>query len=121
MFKRHIALSTLLLAASVNAEDWRIVNWNEEFVLYVDHDTIRKVGGTAAYASKVVFLKDESLSELYSKVEVRCGEHLYRNLAVSAVSKAGRTQSTKASKASKAWRQVGAGTNVEREMRNVCI
>lgn len=117
MFKCQIALCALFLAASAGAEDWRIVNWNEEFVLYVDHDTIKNVSGTAAYASKVVFLKDETLSELYSKVEVRCGERLYRNLSVSAVSKAGRTQSAKASKS---WRQVGADTNVEREMRNVC-
>lgn len=117
MFKCCVALCGLVLAVPVQAEDWRIVNWNDDFVLYVDHASISGSAGKASYASKVVFLRDEALTELHSRVEIRCDARQYRNLRISAVSKAGRVQ---AAKGSGTWRQVEPGTNVELEMRNAC-
>ena len=123
MRKFLISLALLSTAASAFAAapaaktDWRIINWNEDILLYVDHGSIHKTKTLVAYSAKIVFLKDATLSEVTSRVQVRCDARTYRNVAVAAVSKAGRTQEEKASRI---WRAVEAGTNVEREMQSVC-
>lgn len=121
MRKFLISLMCLSAAAGASAAaiktDWRIINWNEDVLLYVDHGSIQKSKGRVAYSAKIVFLKDESLSEVLSRVQVHCDDRMYRHVSISAVSKAGRAQSEKASRT---WRAVEAGTNVEREMLSVC-
>ena len=122
-FLRSLMYLSMAAGASAGASataiktDWRIVNWNEDVLLYVDHGSIQKSKGRVAYSAKIVFLKDASLSEVLSRVQVHCDDRMYRNVAISAVSKAGRAQ---VEKASRTWRAVEAGTNVEREMLSVC-
>ena len=112
-------LSSTSLASSRGAQsDWRIVNWSDDVLLYVDHNSIQRSKALVAYSAKIVFLKDASLSEVVSKTEVHCDTKVSRNLTVSAVSKAGRTTTEKASRI---WRAVETGTNVEREMQSVCL
>jgi hypothetical protein len=122
MLKFLISLACLssMAAASANAgaADWRIVNWSDDVLLYVDHNSIQKSKSLVTYSAKIVFLKDPSLSEVVSQTEVRCDTKMSRNLRVSGVSKAGRTT---AERASRVWRSVEAGTNVEREMQSVCM
>ena len=109
--------STSLASSRAPQSDWRIVNWSDDVLLYVDHNSIQRSKALVAYSAKIVFLKDASLSEVVSKTEVHCDTKLSRNLTVSAVSKAGRTTTEKASRI---WRAVETGTNVEREMQSVC-
>jgi hypothetical protein len=110
--------STSLASNSATQTDWRIVNWSDDVLLYVDHNSIQRSRALVAYSAKIVFLKDTSLSEVVSQTEVRCDTRMSRNLKVSAVSKAGRTTFETASRV---WRSVEAGTNVEREMQSVCL
>jgi phosphoketolase len=110
--------STSLASSRAPQADWRIVNWSDDVLLYVDHNSIQKSKSLVAYSAKIVFLKDASLSEVISQTEVRCDTRMSRNLKVSGVSKAGRTT---AERASRVWRSVEAGTNVEREMQSVCM
>ena len=121
MLKFLISLAGLSSAAAVSASagaaDWRIVNWSDDVLLYVDHNSIHKSKSLVAYSAKIVFLKDASLSEVVSQTEVRCDARMSRNLRIFAVSKAGRTT---AGRASRIWRAVETGTNVEREMQSVC-
>jgi hypothetical protein len=121
MLKFLISLACLssMAAASANAgaADWRIVNWSDDVLLYVDHNSIHKTKSLVAYSAKIVFLKDASLSEIVSQTEVRCDTRMSRNLGIFAVSKAGRTTT---GRASRIWRAVETGTNVEREMQSVC-
>lgn len=112
-----VILTLASSAAYATTNDWRIINWNDDILLYVDHDSIRNVRSVASYTSKIVFLKDDNLAEVISRVQVRCDERLYRNVSVAAVSKAGREETQKASRQ---WRPVAPGTNVEREVQNVC-
>jgi len=107
-----------LASNSVTQTDWRIVNWSDDVLLYVDHNSIQRSKALVAYSAKIVFLKDASLSEVVSQTEVRCDTRMSRNLKVSAVSKAGRTIFETASRV---WRAVETGTNVEREMQSVCL
>ena len=122
MLKLLLSLAWLASAAAVSASavaaDWRIVNWSDDVLLYVDHNSIQKSKSLVAYSAKIVFLKDASLSEIVSQTEVRCDTRMSRNLRVSGVSKAGRTTTERASRV---WRSVEAGTNVEREMQSVCM
>ena len=122
MLKLFIFLAGLSSAAAVSASadaaDWRIVNWSDDVLLYVDHNSIHKSKSLVAYSAKIVFLKDASLSEVVSQTEVRCDTKMSRNLRISAVSKAGRIT---AERASRIWRAVEPGTNVEREMQSVCL
>jgi hypothetical protein len=117
MRKLLMPLALLSSAASAAATDWRIINWNDEILLYVDHGSIQKTNSLASYSAKIVFLKDDTLAEVMSRVQVRCNEKMYRNMSVASVSKAGRTDEQKASGT---WRAVVSGTNVEREMQSVC-
>jgi hypothetical protein len=110
--------SSSLASNSARQTDWRIVNWSDDVLLYVDHNSIQRSKALVAYSAKIVFLKDASLSEVVSKTEVHCDTKVSRNLTVSAVSKAGRTTTEKASRI---WRAVETGTNVEREMQSVCL
>ena len=114
MLKLFISLAGLSSAAAVSASagaaDWRIVNWSDDVLLYVDHNSIHKSKSLVAYSAKIVFLKDASLLEVVSQTEVRCDTKMSRNLRISAVSKASRI-----------WRAVEPGTNVEREMQSVCL
>lgn len=109
--------SSVAVSASGGKTDWRIVNWNDDILLYVDYNSIQKSNALAAYSAKIVFLKDAALSEVVSEIEVRCDTRMSRNLKISGVSKAGRIT---LEKASRSWRPVEAGTNVEREMHSVC-
>lgn len=122
MLKFLISLACLssMAAASANAgaADWRIVNWSDDVLLYVDHNSVQKSKSLVTYSAKIVFLKDPSLSEVVSQTEVRCDTKMSRNLRVSGVSKAGRAT---AERASRVWRSVEAGTNVDREMQSVCM
>lgn len=122
MLKLFISLAGLSSAAAVSASagaaDWRIVNWSDDVLLYVDHNSIHKSKSLVAYSAKIVFLKDASLSEVVSQTEVRCDTKMSRNLRISAVSKAGRITDERASRI---WRAVETGTNVEREMQSVCL
>ena len=119
-FLISLACLSSMAAASANAgaADWRIVNWSDDVLLYVDHNSIQKSTSLVTYSAKIVFLKDPSLSEVVSQTEVRCDTKMSRNLKVLGVSKAGRTT---AERASRVWRTVEAGTNVEREMQSVCM
>jgi hypothetical protein len=121
MLKFLISLAWLSSAAAAStgagAADWRLVNWSDDVLLYIDHSSIQKSKSLVAYSAKIVFLKDASLSEVVSQTEVRCDARMSRNLKVSAVSKADRTTFETASRV---WRAVEAGTNVEREMQSVC-
>ena len=110
--------STSLASSRAPQADWRIVNWSDDVLLYVDHNSIQKSKSLVAYSAKIVFLKDASLAEVISQTEVRCDTRMSRNLKVLGVSKAGRTT---AERASRVWRSVEAGTNVEREMQSVCM
>ena len=110
--------STSLASSRAPQADWRIVNWSDDVLLYVDHSSIQRSKALVAYSAKIVFLKDASLSEIVSKTEVHCDTKMSRNLMVSAVSKAGRATTEKASRV---WRAVETGTNVEREMQSVCL
>ena len=110
--------STSLASSRAPQSDWRIVNWSDDVLLYVDHNSIQRSKALVAYSAKIVFLKDASLSEVVSQTEVRCDARMSRNLKVSAVSKAGRTTFETASRI---WRAVETGTNVEREMQSVCM
>lgn len=113
-----MGLAAASLAEPAAAADWRIVSWNDEFVLYVDHSTIRWAGSVAAYQSKVTYVKDPKLAELHTTVEVRCERRQYRNLRVSAIARAGEIESLAASKA---WHKLEPGTNAEREFQIVCV
>lgn len=109
--------AALFPAAPAIAGDWRIVSWNDEFVLYLDYATIRRVGPVTAYQSKVMYIKDPNLAELQSTVEMHCNRKQYRNLRVSAISRVGGIESVAAVKE---WRKLEPGTNVEREFLIVC-
>lgn len=117
MLKACVFFCALTLSVPVQASDWRMVNWNDDMMLYVDLDTISHARGTVTYAAKIVFLKDESLAELQSRVQMKCADRLYRNLSNAALSRAGRAH---IEKATGAWRPIAAGSNVEREAQNVC-
>lgn len=106
-----------LSASPAIAGDWRIVSWNDEFVLYLDYATIRQLGAATAYQSKVLYMKDPNWAELQSTVEMRCNQKEYRNLRVSGISKEGASETVTVSKE---WRKLQPGTNVEREFLIVC-
>lgn len=109
--------ATFAAPATAAKNDWRIVNWNDDILLYIDYNSILKSDSLVAYSAKIVFLKDAALSEVISDSEVRCDKRMSRNVRLSGISKAGRIT---AGKTSRIWRTVEAGTNVEREMHSVC-
>lgn len=117
MNKLGLAVCAGLVATPALAADWRIVSWNEEFVLYLDHEAIRRDGPVASYQSKILYLKDPALAELRARVEMRCNERKYRNLEVWALS---RTGGLEAARVAKDWRKLEPGTNIEREFVIVC-
>jgi hypothetical protein len=117
MNKAYIALCASLVAMPAAATDWRIVTWNEEFVLFLDHSAIQRNRRTASYTSKILYVKDPQVTELLSQIEVRCSTRQYRSVAVTALSRSGRLD---VARISKEWRTISPGTNAEREFSIVC-
>lgn len=117
MNKLGLAVCAGLVATPAHAADWRIVSWNDEFVLYLDHEAIRRDGASASYQSKILYLKDPVLAELQARVEMRCDKQEYRNLEVWALSRTGGLEATRVAKS---WRKLEPGTNIEREFVIVC-
>ena len=117
MNRAYIALCALLATTPAAAADWRIVTWNEDFILFLDHSTIERSRRTASYTSKILYVKDPQVAELLSQVELRCSTRQYRNVAVTALSRSGRVD---VARISKEWRTVSPGTNAEREFSIVC-
>jgi hypothetical protein len=112
-----MALCAALVAMPAGAADWRIVTWNEEFVLLVDHSAIQRGHRKALYTSKILYVQDPQIAELLSQIEVRCSTRQYRSVAVTALSRSGRVD---VGRISKEWRRVAPGTNAEREFSIVC-
>lgn len=117
MKKIGLACCALLLGAPAGATDWRIVSWNDEFVLYLDYGSIRHSTNGASYQSKVVYLKDSAVSELSSQVKVSCGRGRYRTTRISARLRSGKAETAKALTG---WQKPQPGTNAEREFLIAC-
>lgn len=117
MKKIGLACCAMLSAAPVGAADWRIVSWNDEFVLYLDYGSIEHSGRGASYESRVLYLKDPTMTELRSRVEVVCGRREYRNSRISALLRSGKEETVKALTG---WQRLQPGTNAEREFLIAC-
>lgn len=111
------ACCAVLLGTPAGAADWRIVSWNDEFVLYLDYGSIRHSMNRASYHSRVVYLKDPAVSELNSQVEVMCRKWRYRATRISARLRSGGTETVKALTG---WQKPQLGTNAEREFLIAC-
>ena len=116
-------LGAALLAFGVSsspalaAEDWRLVNWTDDTVLYIDHSRFKLQGDTVKYWSKVVYLKDPAYSEIVSEVQINCAARSYRNLTIAGYYHGGLVHHETARLD---WQNVAAGTNIERELQHVC-
>lgn len=117
MKKIGLACCAVLLGTPAGAADWRIVSWNDEFVLYLDYGSIRHSTNHASYQSRVVYLKDPAVFELSSQVEVICRKGRYRTTRISARLRSGGTETAKALTG---WQKPQLGTNAEREFLIAC-
>lgn len=127
MFSRLIVHCGSILAATLTAlwapsaaaaeEDWRLVNWTDETVLYIDHSRFKLQGDTVKYWAKVVYLKDPAYSEILSEVQINCASRSYRNLSIAGFYHGGLVHRETARLD---WQNVTAGTNIERELQHVC-
>jgi hypothetical protein len=123
VFGEDRTMKTLMIAAAaaiaspVSAEDWRLVNWDSETVLYIDHARLTPGAGTVKYWARVVYLKDPAYAEIVSQVAVRCDARLYKNINITGIY---RTGATHAERPKAPWAEVAPGTNIEREMQHVC-
>ncbi|MFM7029299.1 MAG: surface-adhesin E family protein [Chakrabartia sp.] len=119
-----MALAALLVASAAGAaqrpapvEDWRLVNWSDETVLYIDHARLQPRDGGIRYWAKIVYLHDPAYVEIVSQVQMRCADRTYRNLSISGLYHGGVVHKETARLD---WQDVKPGTNIEREMQHVC-
>lgn len=111
-------LSGVSVTTAAAAEsNWRIVSWNEEFVLYIDQSSIKSRRPATSYLSKILYLKDRSLSELVTKVEVNCAKSVYRSRIIWSVSG---SKKAAAMRMMSAWRTLQPSSNAEREAGIAC-
>jgi hypothetical protein len=103
--------------AAEAAQDWRLVNWSDEAVLYIDHARLKLQGRSVKYWAKVVYLKDPAYSEILSEVQINCSEQSFRNLSIAGYYHGGLVHRETAKLD---WQPVTKGTNIEREMQHVC-
>ena len=99
------------------ADDWRLVNWTDDAMLYIDHDRLKQQGDSVKYWSKIVYLKDPAYTEILSQVQIKCAERSYRNLSIAGFYHGGLVHRETARLD---WQAVATGTNIEREMQHVC-